>query len=117
MEIKEAIEAFAALAQDTRLNIFRLLVKAGPEGLAAGKIAEALDLPGATLSFHLNQLRQAGLVHQERQSRSLVYSTRFDTVGDLLHFLMEDCCQGQISDPAAESPNTCCPPHKDVKNA
>lgn len=111
MKIKDAIPAFAALAQDTRLNIFRLLVKAGPEGLPAGRIAEALELPAATLSFHLSQLRQAKLIHQERQSRSLLYSIRFDTVGDLLRFLMEDCCQGRASADPAETGSACCSPN------
>lgn len=108
METKIAITAFFALAQETRLSIFRLLVKAGPAGLAAGTIADALDLPGATLSFHLSQLLRAGLIHQERRSRSLVYSVRFETVQDLLKFLMEDCCQGLI--PADAIAGDCCSP-------
>ena len=108
MEIKTAIDAFAALAQETRLAIFRLLVKAGPEGHAAGTIAEKLGLPGATLSFHLNHLRQAGMIEQKREGRSLRYSVRFDTVQSLLTFLMEDCCQGQI--PAEALTQSCCTP-------
>lgn len=112
METITAVTAFAALAQETRLGIFRLLVKAGPAGLPAGEIAEKLDLPAPTLSFHLNQLRHAGLLHQERQSRSLIYSVRFDTVQALLRFLMEDCCQGQIPAEALTPVAGCCGPIK-----
>ena len=97
MEAQDAIQAFAALAQETRLAVFRLLVIAGPQGRAAGDIAAELGLAPATLSFHLNHLRHAGLVAQRRESRSLIYSARFETVQALLGFLMRDCCQGQIA--------------------
>jgi len=95
MEIKHAIQALQSLAQETRLAIFRLLVKAGPEGLAAGEIAQVLGIPAPTLSFHLTHLRNAGLLEQRRDGRSLVYSVSFSQMRDLLAFLMEDCCQGR----------------------
>jgi DNA-binding transcriptional ArsR family regulator len=94
MDSKTAIRALGALAQDTRLAIFRLLVERGPEGLAAGAIAEALDLPLSSLSFHLAQLNGAGLVIQRRESRSLIYSADFDTMGELMGYLTENCCAG-----------------------
>ena len=94
METQNAIDALASLAQETRLAIFRMLVKAGPYGLAAGAIAEALEVPAPTLSFHLRHLTHAGLLTSRRESRSIVYSVQFEGVRDLLSFLMEDCCQG-----------------------
>jgi len=84
----------AALAQASRLDIFRLLIQTGPEGLPAGQIAERLDLPAATLSFHLNQLRQAGLIDFRRDGRSLIYAAAFGTMQHLLTFLTDNCCQG-----------------------
>jgi len=94
MEQKQIIEALAALAQETRLNIFRLLVRTGPDGLPAGQIAEALELPATTLSFHLNQLRQAGLIDYRRESRSLIYAAEYDAMDGLISYLTENCCQG-----------------------
>ena len=98
MEKVDIIAALAALAQETRLDIFRLLVQAGPDGLPAGNIGERLGLPSATLSFHLNQLRHAGLVTFRRESRSLIYSAEIANMNALLAYLTENCCQG---DPAA----------------
>lgn len=95
MEIKNAIEALQSLAQETRLSVFRLLVRAGYEGMTAGDIAAALDVPAPTLSFHLKQLGGAGLVTCRRDGRSLWYSVSFDRVRELLAYLMEDCCQGR----------------------
>lgn len=92
MEKASAISALAALAQDSRLDIFRLLVQAGPEGMPAGKIGEALDLPSATLSFHLAQLRHAGLVTFRRESRSLIYAAEYAVMNGLIGFLTENCC-------------------------
>ncbi|MDD9878660.1 MAG: metalloregulator ArsR/SmtB family transcription factor [Magnetovibrio sp.] len=92
MEKADAIEALAALAQETRLDIFRTLVEYRPSGLPAGQIAQLLELPGATLSFHLNQLKQAGLIQSIRQGRSLIYSANTDAVDALADFLREDCC-------------------------
>lgn len=97
MESEKAVVALEALAQASRLGIFRLLVTAGREGLPAGKIAEEMELPNATLSFHLAQLRNAGLIRCERQSRSLIYSADYDAMTALLGFLTESCCQGKIA--------------------
>jgi DNA-binding transcriptional ArsR family regulator len=94
MEKLAAILALAALAQDTRLDVFRLLVQAGPVGMPAGQIAETLNLPSATLSFHLNQLKHAGLVTFRRESRSLIYAADYVAMNDLLAYLTEHCCQG-----------------------
>jgi DNA-binding transcriptional ArsR family regulator len=94
MEQTKIIDALAALAQETRLNIFRLLVQTGPEGLPAGQIAEKLGLPATTLSFHLTQLRQAGLIDYRRESRSLIYAAEYDAMNGLISYLTENCCQG-----------------------
>jgi DNA-binding transcriptional ArsR family regulator len=94
MDQADAITALSALAQETRLGIYRLLVRAGPAGLAAGRIGEALGLPGATLSFHLAQLRHAGLATQRREGRSLVYAAHYPTMNGLVAYLTENCCRG-----------------------
>jgi DNA-binding transcriptional ArsR family regulator len=99
MESTNAIAALAALAQETRLSIFRALVRAhspkdGEGGLAAGEIAEALDVPPATLSFHLKELAHAGLVTSRRDGRSIVYKADLSAMSDLTDFLLKDCCQG-----------------------
>jgi DNA-binding transcriptional ArsR family regulator len=94
MEKKMAISALAALAQETRLDVFRALVQAGPEGLPAGSIGTALDIPSATLSFHLKELRSAGLIRYERRGRSRIYSPDFSVTNELIRFLTENCCQG-----------------------
>lgn len=95
MEISIAVSALSALAQESRLEIFRFLVQAGKNGVPAGKIAERLDLPASTLSFHLNQLKQAGLILCRRESRTLFYSANYDSMNGLVAYLMENCCQGQ----------------------
>ncbi len=97
MNTKQAIPALAALAQETRLAIFRMLVARGPEGLAAGDIAAKLDLPPSSLSFHLAQLNHAGLILQRRQSRSLIYSIDFAAMNGLMGFLTENCCGGNAT--------------------
>jgi len=94
MEKQLAVSALAALAHETRLDIFRLLVAAGPAGLPAGEISEALGLASATLSFHLKELKSAGLVRCERQGRSRIYSPDFPAMSGLLGFLTANCCQG-----------------------
>jgi ArsR family transcriptional regulator, arsenate/arsenite/antimonite-responsive transcriptional repressor len=104
MKKTDAIAALAALAQDTRLDIFRLLVQVGGRGLPAGQIGEQLGLPSATLSFHLSQLKHASLVTFRRQSRSLIYAARYDTMNDLLGYLTLNCCRG---DPSACGVNIC----------
>jgi len=97
MEKLDAIAALGALAQESRLDIFRLLVQAGPDGIPAGRIGERLGLPLATLSFHLNQLKQANLVTVRRESRSLNYMAAYPTMKDLLGYLTENCCRGDAS--------------------
>jgi DNA-binding transcriptional ArsR family regulator len=94
MEKAKAVAALAALAQDNRLDIFRLLVQAGPEGMAAGQVAEKLDLAPNTLTFHFDRLRFAGLVTVQRDGRSMIYAARFKAMNDLISFLTENCCQG-----------------------
>jgi ArsR family transcriptional regulator, arsenate/arsenite/antimonite-responsive transcriptional repressor len=89
-----AVEKLAALAQETRLAIFRLLVEAGPEGMNAGAIAEAVGVPAATLSFHIAQLARAGLVTSRQESRFIYYSTNFAAMDDLIAYLTDNCCHG-----------------------
>jgi len=97
MENTAAVAALSALAQESRLDIFRLLVQTGADGLPAGQIAERLGLPANTLSFHLNQLRHAGLVTFRRESRSLIYVAEYAAMNALLAYLTENCCQGAAS--------------------
>ena len=104
MKMDEAIEGLGSLAQGTRLSIYRLLVKRGPEGLAAGAIAEALDVPGSSLSFHLHHLMRAGLITQERRSRQLIYAAHFGRMNALLAFLTENCCGGASRPPVCDVP-------------
>src|SRR3954468_23019569 len=94
MEKTDAVAALAALAQDNRLDVFRLLVQAGPEGLPAGQVAASLELPPNTLTFHFDRLRQAGLVTVRREGRSMIYAARFDTMNAVIAFLTENCCAG-----------------------
>jgi len=103
MEISDAVAALAALAQDNRLEIFRLLVQAGPDGLAAGRVAEALDLAPNTLTFHFDRLRGAGLVTVRRDGRSMIYAARYQTMNSLLGFLTDNCCQGLSASSVAEA--------------
>lgn len=94
MKADAAIDALGALAQEHRLALFRLLVQAGEGGLAAGLIAEKLGVPNSSLSFHLAQLREAGLVLQERQHRSIIYRANYPAMNALVAYLMENCCAG-----------------------
>ena len=96
MKNSDAVTALAALAQDNRLDVFRLLVQAGPEGMPAGKVAEALDLAPNTLTFHFDRLRSAGLVNVRREGRLMIYAAQFDVMNTLLGFLTENCCQGAV---------------------
>lgn len=96
MELDTALSAFDALSQNTRLEALRFLVRAGPFGAPAGDIARALKVPNNTMSSHLTVLSHAGLVASERQGRSILYRVRFDTMRDLIGFLMTDCCQGAL---------------------
>lgn len=88
------VAALAALAQEHRLAVFRALVQSGPDGLAAGAIAETLGVPASSMSFHLAQLRHAGLIAQRREGRSLIYTADYDAMTDLVGYLMENCCGG-----------------------
>src|SRR5690349_6626502 len=94
MDATSAIGALGALAQEHRLGVFRLLVQAGDKGMAAGAIAEALGIANSSLSFHLAQLRSAGLILQERQHRSLIYRANYPAMNALLAYLTENCCEG-----------------------
>jgi len=105
MEKKDAIAALAALAQDSRLDVFRLLVQAGRGGMSAGQVAETLGLAPNTLTFHFDRLRHAGLVSVQRNGRSMIYTAQYDAMNELVDFLTENCCRGIPSDTAA----TCTP--------
>ena len=94
MKAATAIESLGALAQEHRLKLFRLLVQAGETGMSAGAIADALGVPNSSLSFHLAQLREAGLILQERQHRSLIYRANYSAMNALVAYLMENCCAG-----------------------
>ena len=107
-----AVAAMAALAQDNRLDIFRLLVQAGPEGMPAGAVAGALDLAPNTLTFHFDRLRAAGLVSVRREGRSMIYAAQFEQMNALLGFLTENCCGGAPCAPAAAE---CKPARKRTK--
>src|SRR5437773_11611355 len=95
MEKTSVIDALAGLAQENRLDTYRLLVQAGPDGISAGEIAAALGLPPNTLSFHFDRLRQAGLVTVRRNGRSMIYAARYDTMNELIGVLIANCCGGQ----------------------
>ncbi len=101
MEKQSALDSLAALAQETRLDIFRLLVERGPAGLAAGDIGTGLRLPAATLSFHLKELRRAGLIGCRRDGRSLIYTADFAAMSGLVGFLTDNCCREGCGAPAA----------------
>ena len=94
MEKSNAVVALAALAQDNRLDVYRLLVQAGPNGLPAGQVAAALGLAPNTLTFHFDRLRAAGLVSVRRDGRSMIYAAQYDTMNELLGYLTENCCKG-----------------------
>ena len=94
MKEADVVQSLAALAQPLRLRVFRALVVAGQEGLTPGTMADALDIPAATLSFHLKELTNAGLVTQQRASRYLIYRAAYDRMNALLGYLTENCCQG-----------------------
>jgi ArsR family transcriptional regulator, arsenate/arsenite/antimonite-responsive transcriptional repressor len=101
MEKSNAVAALAALAQDNRLDVYRLLVQAGPDGLPAGQVAEKLGLAPNTLTFHFDRLRAAGLVTVRRDGRSMIYTAQYDTMNALLGYLTDNCCKG--------APDTCAP--------
>ncbi len=95
-ETRKAVKCLSALAQPTRLRIFRLLVKAGRDGLPAGAIAERLDIAPATLSFHLAQLNQAELLSSEREGRSIIYCANYTAMDGLIGYLTRNCCRGEL---------------------
>ena len=99
MENRDAVVALAALAQESRLATFRLLVQAGPHGLAASKIAETLGMPPSSLSFHLKELTHAKLIVPRQEGRFVIYAAQFDTMNTLLGFLTENCCGGNPCSP------------------
>lgn len=101
LALPDAVAALASLAQEHRLALFRLLVQAGPDGMAAGALAEALGVPNSSLSFHLAHLHRAGLIGQRREGRSLIYSADYGAMNDLVAYLMENCCAGAACSPAA----------------
>ncbi|WP_414834294.1 ArsR/SmtB family transcription factor [Afifella sp. YEN Y35] len=120
MHEEEALTAFAALSQETRLRIVRLLVAAGPTGMAAGAVGEAIGgASSSRISFHLNHLEQAGLVTSRRKGRSIIYSAALTTLSGLVEFLMRDCCQGnpEVCDPAIAALSTCSSPTKATPHA
>lgn len=120
MDETHALSAFAALAQETRLRIVRLLVEAGPEGRPAGAIGAALGgASSSRLSFHLSHLEHAGLVQSRRDGRSIIYSAVYPALSDLIAFLMRDCCSGhpEVCAPAVAALSCACEPNKDDTHA
>ncbi len=113
MDRRQALSSFAALSQDTRLSIVRYLVKAGPDGVAAGDVADEVGVSASNLSFHLKELQHAGLVDARREARSIIYSANYAALRGLIGFLMKDCCAGrpEICAPALNEA-ACCPPAK-----
>lgn len=107
MEKTKIVTALAALAQESRLEVFRTLVQAGPEGLAAGKISELTGIAPSSLSFHLKELLHANLVNSRSAGRFIIYSAQFSTMNQLLSYLTENCCAG-----SACTDTTCCPPEE-----
>jgi ArsR family transcriptional regulator len=110
MDERQALSAFSALSQETRLRLLRLLVTAGPEGIAAGALADLVEVSASNVSFHLKELERAGLVTARRDSRSIVYSAEYDALTGLIRFLMEDCCSGRPEICAPALNPVCCVP-------
>jgi ArsR family transcriptional regulator len=114
METRNALAALAALSQETRLSIFRALVRAGPDGLSAGAIAEGVGAPASTLSFHLKELANANLIQSRQESRFIYYSANYPAMSGLVAFLTENCCQGMPARQVArigQAVAACCPPN------
>jgi len=120
MDTTTAVTVLAALAQDTRLSIFRMLVEAGPDGVPAGRIGETLAVPAATLSFHLKELAHAGLVSPRQEGRFIYYSADFECMAALMTFLTQNCCQGMPQKCLTDMGTAligCCPPSSKRKSA
>ncbi len=124
MEIKEALQAFSALSQETRLRVFRLLVKFGPDGAPAGGLSEALSIPHNSLSFHLSHMNNAGLVLSRREGRSIIYCANFEFFNNLIRDMVENCCREDMvsirdnkktQSSIIELVNCCQPSHKEKK--
>jgi ArsR family transcriptional regulator len=107
MELQEALIIFDALSQETRLLAFRLLVQAGESGLPAGALSEDLGIPHNTLSFHLTHLSNAGMVRFRKQGRSIIYSANFETMNQMITFLVKDCCSGEFATIAEDRKKGC----------
>jgi ArsR family transcriptional regulator, arsenate/arsenite/antimonite-responsive transcriptional repressor len=124
MDIQEALIAFDALSQETRLRVFRLLVEHGPDGAPAGKISETLKIPHNTLSFHLNHMSHADLVLSHREGRSIIYSANFPFIRNLIRFMVENCCnmdfasirEDRKSGASIIELTNCCQPKKEKKS-
>ncbi len=118
METNDAVRRLSALAQDARIEVFRLLVKAGPEGLAAGEIARRLKSAANTTSAQLLILSNSGLIRARRDGRSIIYSVDFEAMSDLLVYLTEDCCGGraEVCAPLADIAARCCKPEKGARH-
>jgi ArsR family transcriptional regulator, arsenate/arsenite/antimonite-responsive transcriptional repressor len=110
MDEQRALDAFASLSQETRLRIVRLLVEAGPDGLPAGAVGEAVGASSSKASFHLSHLERAGLIQSRREARSIIYSAAYPTLSGLIAFLMRDCCKGrpEVCAPALAALSACC---------
>ena len=118
MEPRLAVKRLSAIAQETRLDVFRLLVKAGPEGVAAGDIARELQTAANTMSAQLLVLSNAGLIRARREGRSIIYAVNYEAMRDLLMFLTEDCCGGraEMCAPLADVVSRCCSPSKGARH-
>jgi ArsR family transcriptional regulator, arsenate/arsenite/antimonite-responsive transcriptional repressor len=115
---KAAITALAALAQETRLAIYRLLIEAGPEGVSVGRIGQTLEVPGATLSFHLKELARAGLVSSRQEKQFIYYAVDFERMAELMTYLTQNCCQGMPQEcltVVETALGRCCPPQSKPK--
>lgn len=119
MEETQALDSFGALSQATRLQMIRALVVAGPEGLAAGVVGEAVRASSSSVSFHLAHLERAGLVRSRREARSIIYSANYEGLSGLVEFLMRDCCQGrpEVCVPAAIAAKACCSTGKEARRS
>jgi DNA-binding transcriptional ArsR family regulator len=119
LEEPQALDAFGALSQETRLRMVRVLVQAGRDGMSAGAVGEAVDASSSGASFHLAHLERAGLISSRRESRSIIYTANYDGLSALIEFLMRDCCSGrpEVCAPAAAVAADCCTPAKETCRA